>query len=753
MSENRTIARRLNERFEELVIGGIALLITVISYVVFGYQQLFRVAERVMDRDLSGVLQVLTLTVVIFGFGYAIIVYHICRTAYFVNLGEVLNAEASESELRSPFLGEAPEVAILIPSYCEETHVIWQTMMSAVLVDYPQKRIVLLLDNSPTASDQHKLTAEARAQPGLIFALFAAIADRFRTKAGDLRGGLAQSRLSTEQILDGISALNDEAAEFLESIAVAVTAGRHGGTDNHVRRFFVDTILLQRARALRDGAKSMGKKPCDFQDIEAELQRLSTLFEFDIDIFERKRFLNLSQAPNKAANLNSYLSLMGNAYRVESDGRRQWLVQTAYGDSSFAIRDAEFVVVLDADSFMHPDYLTRTIAAMLKPGNEKVAVAQTPYKAIPGSPSMLERVAGASTDVHYCVAEGLSVLHAGSWVGATALVRKAALKDIVYYSEERGFQIAQFIPDTTLIEDADATVRFAQRGWRVLHLPRHLNWSSTPSDFGAMVIQRRRWANGGLIILPRLIEWWRAAPRSFATHLEFFLRGQNLLAAPITAIGGLLILTFPFEPSLLSPWVSLALVPYLYLHGRDLKRLGYGWVDLFRIFAFNVLLLPVVAGGVVNSIEQLWLRRKIPFARTPKIDHRTAVPALYLLAPVALATLSVAYLYKYVLADERGPAFPALWASIALCYSILYFVGVMELVVDLFWAARLKALTMFAWSFRKIEDAIHMPGGAERESGRSNYAPSNRALVAPVGKSPQGTAHQSDKSPIDRREG
>ena len=34
-----------------------------------------------------------------------------------------------------------------------------------------------------------------------------------------------------------------------------------------------------------------------------------------------------------------------------------------------------------------------------------------------------------------------------------------------------------------------------------------LAFSATPPDFGALLIQRRRWANGGLLILPKLLRY------------------------------------------------------------------------------------------------------------------------------------------------------------------------------------------------------------------------------------------------------
>ena len=51
-------------------------------------------------------------------------------------------------------LGAAPRVEIVVPSYREEPHVIWQTLMSAALVDYPNRGVVLLLDNPPNPTSR-----------------------------------------------------------------------------------------------------------------------------------------------------------------------------------------------------------------------------------------------------------------------------------------------------------------------------------------------------------------------------------------------------------------------------------------------------------------------------------------------------------------------------------------------------------------------------------------------------------------------
>ena len=662
----------------------IGIILTIISYIVIFYDQSMMLTGQFLARNLGKTSSILFYTLIITMFSYAIFVYHISRLYYYFDLRANLPRQEKAAAASADEI--APGVTILIPSYSEQVSVIWQTMMSAALLDYPDRRIVLLLDNpqDPATAADKRLLLQSRQQTEAIKALFQPIAQHFAATTQALRISSREQAEDRDFAFLGAAELYEQAADFLESIAADVRSGALGDPDTHVRRFFIDTILMAAAGAHRQRRDELMAAPRDLACLDAELRRLSTMFAFDISMFERKAFVNLTHAPNKASNLNAYLGLMGGSFKTEWRSGRQWLLRAGSDDEvSFAPRDSQFIVILDADSFMHPDYIKKTMAVMLAPGNERIAVAQTPYKAIPGSPSLLERTAGASTDVHFCVAEGMSGLRAGFWVGATALVRVSALCEIAELGEERGFHFPVFVPDKTPIEDADATIRLVTHGWRIHHLPEHLNWSSTPGDFGSLVIQRRRWANGGLVILPDLIKHWRSACWSRPNLMEAFLRTYHLLAAPVTSVAGLAILIYPFDTSYASMWVSLALVPYLYLHGRDLKRLGYGWIDLFRIFALNLILLPVILAGVVKSVEQLIYGRKIPFARTPKIQHRTTVPALYLLAALALTGWSMYSFFHAVMLDQRGQAFPSFFCSVALTYAVLEFVGLWPLTVDI----------------------------------------------------------------------
>src|SRR5439155_63876 len=263
-----------------------------------------------------------------------------------------------------------------------------------------------------------------------------------------------------------------------------------------------------------------GRGGLDRTRLQLEYHRLARRFRVRLGSFERKRYANLSHEPNKAMNLNSYLGLMGACYRElhRADG-----VHLQRAEAGVRFEDAEFVITLDADSMTSPDYALLLIHELRQPGNARVAVAQTPYSSLPARFGTIEYVAGATTDIQYLIHQGFTRYRATYWVGANALLRKAALEDIVVTQMERGFPVKIYIQDRTVIEDTESSIDLIERGWQLYNYPERLAFSATPPDFGALLIQRRRWANGGLIILPKLLRYLARGPgRTLRANEGFF---------------------------------------------------------------------------------------------------------------------------------------------------------------------------------------------------------------------------------------
>ena len=68
----------------------------------------------------------------------------------------------------------------------------------------------------------------------------------------------------------------------------------------------------------------------------------------------------------------------------------------------------------------------------------------------------------------------------------------------------------------------------------------------------------------------------------------------------------LVLLAYPFNDQLLNPILVLVALPYFTMMAGDLRYCGYRRLDIVRLYAFNLLLVPVNLAGVGNSVVQ-WL--------------------------------------------------------------------------------------------------------------------------------------------------
>jgi cellulose synthase (UDP-forming) len=314
---------------------------------------------------------------------------------------------------------------------------------------------------------------------------------------------------------------------------------------------------------------------------------------------------------------------------------------------------------------------------MDQPEAARFGVVQSPFSAVPGSPGTLERMAGAQTDVQWIASQGSTYFNASFWVGANAMLRRAALADISEIVYERGYPIKRYIHDHTLVEDTESAIDLVLHGWQIYNYPERLSYSATPSDFGALVIQRRRWANGPLLIVPKLLKYAIATKDRFRKLPEVFLRLYGLTSVS-SAIAMALMVTIPFMDNQPLPlmWLVLAAVPYYLIYARDLENCGYRWSDVFRMYSFNLLLIPVSIAGMLKSIRQAVTGQPSPFIRTPKVPGRTAAPMTYTLITVLAMPWMV-----YVAVEgfiHSGYAFLA-FGSVniaALIYALTVFIGV-----------------------------------------------------------------------------
>lgn len=663
-----------------LTLGGIVFTFVIIGLV--SWEQLPLLIQRARNA-VWGELAVQIVFLLIVGFLiYGGLVYQFTRLGYVQR--RLVHRPVSQEVLEEVYDGPAPALTILVPSYKEERRVVFQTLMSAALQEYPNRRVVLLIDNPPAPSNpvDAALLADARELPDHIQALLQQPSTRLRAALQAFLVRQSQGVIECEAELRQLAVLWREVSTWF---TVQIDACP---IIDHADSLYADVVLASRrdqAEACACHLETLGasKVVLDADVLGREYRKLDALFSVEIDSFERKRYLNLSHESNKAMNLNSYMGLVGKHYRelLTPEGRLLKMVDEAAAELS--IPSADYFITLDADSILLPEYALRLIYLMEQVGNEHVAVAQTPYSAFPGAKGVLERVAGATTDMQYIIHQGFTHFCATYWVGANALLRRAALEDIAVTEMERGYPVRRFIQDRTVIEDTESSVDLADRGWTLYNYPERLAYSATPPDFGSLVIQRQRWANGGLIILPKLLRYLARGPGRLRKLPEAFFRFHYLTSIAVVNLGLLVILAVPSLGSTDSVWLPLSALPYFLLYGRDLVLAGYRRSDLLRVYALNLLLIPVNLGGVAKSLQQAVTGKRIPFGRTPKIRGRTAAPPLYIVVTYLLFAHWMIGAGVDIISDRWMHGIFAFINAAFLLYAIAAFVGFRHSIEDL----------------------------------------------------------------------
>ncbi|WP_250028794.1 EAL domain-containing protein [Paractinoplanes maris] len=666
--------------------GRLAIVVTITvwaCYVTYTIIQQF-IAGHASSVRLA--IEAIVYMLVVTGLAASAIAYLITRIGYFYR---------SRGHQRAPRImldefigGKTPSLTVLVPSYQEDERTNRTTLLSAALQEYPGLRVTLLIDDprQPKTRAARDMLLAARALPAAIEAelrlpftrvsnAYAQFDEQVRMRGGylvmleDMRRLAGEYRFASDWLYD---------------------LGARQEIVDHTDTFFVEHILHplavelgQISGALNQGADEQVTLPVG--RMSQLHRRLLAIFDARVTSFERKKYVSLSHEPNKAMNLNSYIGLMGGAYQEVSTPLGTALVTAGPNRADLVVPNPDYVLTLDADSVLLPEYALRLVHLLEQGAYAQHAVAQTPYSAYPGSATRIERISGATTDIQYIVHQGMTHYGATFWVGANAVLRKKALDEICETSYEGDWEIKRYIQDRTVIEDTESTIDLGVRGWLLHNYPERLAYSATPPDFGSLAIQRQRWANGGLLILSRLKDQFRAkAKREDKNRFgEYFLRVNYMASIFWSSVCLVVMLVYPFNKDLLNPILLLISVPYFFMMAADLKHLGYKRSDMLRIYGFNLILLPVNLSGSIASLLQLLTGEKSAFKRTPKVRNRTTAATSYLFLPLALIALCVYTVYVDIQHHLwNNLVFAALNLSLSL-YAMMAFVGLGNTVVDL----------------------------------------------------------------------
>lgn len=685
----------------KILLGRAAILVTIFAWAMYVITTILREFVEGDTQDLRFVLEAISYLLVVTMLSFSALMYLIARQGALYRFRD--HVRVPRHELDEHFAGDYDgSITVLVPSYREETDVVAKTLWSAALQEFPAIRVVLLIDDPPHPLDAENraLLDGARQLPQLIEAELRVPAERLAEEHAELFQVASQDEAQPgPDEVARVAAAYDYAASWLEDKAEA-----HPVKD-HLDTFFVDRVLMGLASDLRltrlalDAALAQGETP-PRERLRQLHQRLVWIFSAELVSFERKTFASLSQEANKAMNLNSYIGLMGRRWREErTDSETLLLPAETDDEDGRLVPDSPYLLTLDADSMLLRDYCLRLVYLLEEPGNERIAVTQTPYSSYRGAPTRIERLAGATTDVQHILHQGMTYYDATFWVGANAVIRKRALEDICEVQTVGGHEIYTYIQDRTVIEDTESSIDLGTHGWKLTNYPERLSYSATPPDFGSLVVQRRRWANGGLLILAKFSRQLkeRRFRRERVLLREVLLRVNYLASIAWASVGLIFLLAYPYDSRLLSLWVVAAALPYFLCMSGDLKESGHRRIDVFRIYGFNLILLAVNVAGVAKSLQQAFTNDKIPFARTPKVRDRTAAPGLFVLVPLLIIAFSVLTFWRDFNAQNWGNAAFAATNAVLCTWAFLAHIGIKNAVVDM-------VLGVVGWLYVPVPD-------------------------------------------------
>ncbi|MCI2958386.1 glycosyltransferase family 2 protein [Agromyces atrinae] len=686
--------------------GRVAIVATVVFYLIYLVTTIIRQFLDGDSQTFRFTMEAVGYVIVVTFLTLSALVYLIARQGALERFSK--HVRVPRAELDRHFGENESSMTVLVPSYAEEPNVVRATLLSAALQEYPSLRVVLLLDDNPNPTD-----------PAVIARL-----DATRALAADISDLLAEPRvrltdarmhfelwadtegmLGTDETLD-LAEHYAWAANWLNGLAESETV------EDHVDVFFVEQVLVALADELRLTGRAIAASIADGNELPVSrasqlYRRLAWTFDTELAVFERKKYASVSHEANKAMNLNGYIGLMGGSYRIEESPAGDILVPTTdVAHADLTLPDTDFLLTLDADSILLRDYCLRLVYFLQQPDNARVAVTQTPYSSFRGARSRIERLAGATTDIQHILHQGMSRYGATFWVGANAVIRKRAVEDIVEVEYVGGFEVRRYIQDRTVIEDTESSVDLGTHGWTLVNYPERLSYSATPPDFGSLVVQRRRWANGGLLIMPKLWKQMRERKRlgEPISRVELLLRVNYMASIAWASFGLVFLLAYPYDGRLLSPVVVMAALPYFLCMASDLRKTGYKASDVLRIYGFNLILLPVNLAGVLKSLQQALTGKKIPFARTPKVKNRTAVPLLYVVAPLFIVGFSAFTFWRDYTAGNWGNASFAAFNTILAAYAIVAYIGIGNTIADIW-----RGLTNWLYVEKKSTKAVVEP--------------------------------------------
>ncbi len=307
----------------------------------------------------------------------------------------------------------------------------------------------------------------------------------------------------------------------------------------------------------------------------------------------------------------------------------------------------EIIAIFDADFIPAPDFLRRTVPAMLV--HDQVGFIQTRWSHLNDAYSLLTQAQALALDGHFVVEQ--TVRQRSGWLfgfnGTAGLWRRSCIDDAGGWQTD------------TLCEDLDLSYRAQLRGWQGLYLPDVNAPAEIPPQLAAFKRQQGRWATGSIQTFRKLAGQVARSPRPLTHKVEGIIHLGAYFCHPLMVL--LLLLTLPLLwLGWLMAYLGLASVgpPLLYAVSQWELYRGRGWLRRLAALPLLVLLGTGLALSNTVAVARGFSNRPADFRRTPKFhvqdrrdlwqDKRYTLPLSWLvlgemaLTGYALLTVAVA---------------------------------------------------------------------------------------------------------------
>ena len=317
----------------------------------------------------------------------------------------------------------------------------------------------------------------------------------------------------------------------------------------------------------------------------------------------------------------------------------------------------DFLLVLDAD-FVAPPALIRSILPPFRdPG---VGMVQARWDHLNADDSWLTKGQSLFLDGHFFFEQG-GRFKSGRFFnfnGTAGMWRRTCMQEAGGWRAD------------TLTEDLDLSYRAQMKGWNFVFLEDVGVPAEIPSTVGALEVQQRRWAQGGIQTAKKVLPELLRGPWPLGVKLEATVHLCGHFAHPLTLLLGLLLLpsqiarrTLGIEQYLLPDLLvfAAATLPFLMFYTQAARRRGrigsWSLRAVPQALALGVGLTVAVTGSVIRG---LFHKGDDPFVRTPKrgsaasTSYRAPVATRDLILKLSVGALMACYLVGALLAGFYG---------------------------------------------------------------------------------------------------